>query len=191
MTVRLIDNLRGPAVICAATATTCLLLVAAVAFAIVVPRAVASEAEVSVGSPSGRTPQNQVNEPAVAIDAHAPNVLAAGANDTVDFAPCPQSLAAEEGTCAVRFAGGVGLSGVYFSFDGGRNWTQPTYTGLTGHDCASGDACTPHVGPIHTLPWYSKADLFTWGDPALASAPCRGTGSSRGRTARGSTTPRW
>ena len=56
--------------------------------------------EVSVGSPSGRTPQNHQNEPAVAIDAHAPNIAVAGWNDFVDWSQCPQQTATEEGTCA-------------------------------------------------------------------------------------------
>lgn len=138
------------------------------------PDATAVDALVSVGSRPDVAPQNNQDEPAVAVDAHRPNVLAAGANDTVDFAPCPQSTATELGVCAVRFAGGIGLSGVYFSFDSGRTWTQPTYTGTTGYDCTDGDACPSHIGPIHTLPWYTEAGLFTWGDPGIAFGPAPG-----------------
>jgi hypothetical protein len=151
------------------------LLFAAVTLATLAPSgAVAAvepdtEAKVSVGSPADRTPQNHQDEPAVAVDAHAPNVLAAGANDTIDFAPCPETLATQQGVCLVRFSGGI--SGVYFSFDSGRHWTQPTYTGTTGYDCADGDSCSPHFGPIHTLPWYAEAGLVTWGDPAVAFGP--------------------
>ena len=40
---------------------------------------------VSVGSPVDTTPQNHQNEPAVAVDAHNPSVLAAGSNDFLDW----------------------------------------------------------------------------------------------------------
>ena len=42
---------------------------------------------VTVGSPVGTTPQNHQNEPAVAMDAHQPNVLVAGVNDFIDWQP--------------------------------------------------------------------------------------------------------
>jgi len=123
----------------------------------VVPAAAqtATAAEVSVGSPSGRTPQNHQNEPAVAMDAHAPNVLVSGWNDFVDWSPCPQQTATEEGTCARPEDSGVGLSAVGFSFDSGRSWVQPTYTGWSARDG------TPSVGPIGTLPWYFEADIVS------------------------------
>jgi hypothetical protein len=53
----------------------------------------ATASEVSVGSPSGLTPRNHQNEPAVAIDAHNPDVLVAGSNDFIDQQPCPHDLA--------------------------------------------------------------------------------------------------
>jgi hypothetical protein len=130
----------------------------------------ASSSIVTVGSPTGTTPQNHQNEPAVAMDAHQPNVLAAGVNDFLDWQPCPQTTATEQGTCRGSNVG-VGLSGVYFSFDSGHSWVQPTYTGLTSRDCTPNGPCTPHVGPIGTLPWYHEAGLASNGDPALAFGP--------------------
>jgi hypothetical protein len=125
---------------------------------------------VTVGSPTDTTPQNHQNEPAVAMDAHEPNVLAAGVNDFLDWQPCPQAAATQEGTCRGSNVG-VGLSGVYFSFDSGKSWIQPTYTGLTSRDCTPNDPCTPHTGPIGTLPWYAEAGLASSGDPAVAFGP--------------------
>ena len=130
----------------------------------------ATSSIVSVGSPTDTTPQNHQNEPAVAMDAHQPNVLAAGVNDFLDWQPCPEETATEQGTCRGSNVG-VGLSGVYFSFDSGHTWIQPTYTGLTSRDCAPNDPCTPHVGPIGTLPWYYEAGLASSGDPAVAFGP--------------------
>src|SRR6478672_6838631 len=71
----------------------------------------ATDSRVSVGTPSGVTPQNHQNEPAVAIDAHNPDFLVAGSNDHGDQQPCPRTLAVEQGTCEVD--NGVGVSGVY------------------------------------------------------------------------------
>ena len=69
------------------------------------------------------------------------------------------------------FTGGVGASGVYFSFNSGRNWSQPTYTGLTARGClglvGADPGCTPTTGPIGTLPNYAEHDLVSDGDPAV------------------------
>ena len=110
----------------------------------------ATGALVSVGSPSGLYPQNAQGEPAVAVDAHMPNVLAAGAADAIDLQPCPQERS-NPTTCGGN--PGVGLSGVYFSFDSGHSWVQPTYTGWTARDCPPTTFCGGHFGPIGTLPW--------------------------------------
>ena len=138
-----------------------------------------TDALVTVASPTGTTPQNHQNEPAVAIDANHPLTLVAGTNDFVDWAPCLQSNAVNFGTCARRADDLIGLSGVYFSFDGGLSWIQPTYTGLTAADCPSADTspCTPHVGPIHTLPWYFENKIVSSGDPAVAVGPVPSKGS--------------
>src|SRR6187200_1803384 len=147
-----------------------LLLLGAVglAFALAVPGAVAAlgDREVSVGSPSGPFSQNKQNEPALAMDANHELVLAAGSNDIIDMEACN---AGDPTTCP--FTPGIGGSGIYFSFDGGKSWTQPTYTGLSARDCLGPAACTPHVGPIGTLPWYFEDGLESDGDPALAFGP--------------------
>ncbi len=120
-------------------------------------RAANGDVLVSVGSPSTPFPQNKQNEPAVAVDPNHPTMLAAGANDEIDLAPCVGS--------SCPFTQGVGISGIYFSFDSGHSWTQPTYTGW------SARSGTPGVGPIGTLPFYFENGLVSDGDPGLAFGP--------------------
>jgi hypothetical protein len=129
---------------------------------------------VSNGSPSAPFSANKQNEPAVAIDAHDPAVMAAGSNDEIDMEACN---AGTDNTCP--FTPGVGVSGIYFSTDAGHSWVQPTYQGLTGRGCvgAPGDAdppCTASTGPIGTLPNYAEHNLVSDGDPALAFGPAPG-----------------
>lgn len=138
-----------------------------------VATAAVSDTRVTVGSPPTPFSQNKQNEPAVAIDAHNPSVVVAGANEEIDFESC---AAGDPTTCP--FTPGVGVSGVYFSFNGGGSWTQPTYSGWTARDCLGPAPCVPGVGPIGTLPKYYEAGLVSDGDPAVAFGPRLGTNGS-------------
>src|SRR5438876_11258575 len=115
------------------------------------------------------------NEPALAVDASRPTVLAAGANELVDMRPCSQLASPEHGACSFplgTFNLGVGLTGVYFSFDSGRTWVQPTYQGLTAVNCdPTVEPCTPEVGPIHTAPNFYENGLRSRSDPGVAFGP--------------------
>jgi len=126
-----------------------------------------SDVRVSVGSPVTPFAQNKQNEPSIAVDANHPNVLAAGSNDEIDIEAC---AAGDPTTCP--FTDGVGTSGIYFSFDRGDTWTQPTYTGYSARGCLGPAACVPQVGgPIGTLPHYFESGLVADGDPSLAFGP--------------------
>jgi hypothetical protein len=146
-------------------------LVCAVVFGVSAAMAFNPDTLVNFGSPPGPFSQNKQNEPALAVDASHPNILVAGANDERDMEACN---AGADNTCP--FTPGVGTSGVYFSFDSGTTWVQPTYMGWTARDClgvpgATDPGCAPHVGQIGTLPGYFESGLVSDGDPGVAFGP--------------------
>ncbi|HEX9235509.1 MAG TPA: sialidase family protein [Actinomycetota bacterium] len=128
---------------------------------------------VTNGSPMGPFSQNKQNETPVVIDPAHPSVVVSGANEEIDMEACN---AGPPNDCP--FTPGVGVSGVYFSFNRGGSWFQPTYTGWTARFClgdpdssVTTDTCQPEVGPIGTIPKYFENGLVADGDPAVTFGP--------------------
>lgn len=140
----------------------------------------ATGALVSVASPARHFERNLQALPAMAVDPIDPGILAASANDLVDMQPCSRQASLTAGACSLPadpvnggdFNPGVGMSAVYFSFDKGHHWIQPTYHGLTAAGCdPSVEPCQAKPGRIHTVPNYAESGLRTRGDSYVAFGP--------------------
>src|SRR5258708_12285550 len=99
---------------------------AAVALVPLTPAAALNpDTRVSVGSPVTPFSQNKQNEPALAVDANHPTVLAGGANDNIDLEAC------NAGADTPRpFTAALGLSDRSLSFHSAPTPTPPTYPRL-------------------------------------------------------------
>jgi hypothetical protein len=140
----------------------------------------ATAALVSVASPAGVYQRNLQAMPTMAVDPVHTHVLAATANDLIDMQPCSREAAINGASCGTpanpqsggTFNKGVSYSGLYFSFDRGHRWTQPTYQGLTAAGCdAMVEPCTPQPGPIHSVPNYYENGLRAGGGSSVAFGP--------------------
>jgi hypothetical protein len=135
----------------------------------------ATGALVSVASPANSFPRNGQNEPSLAVDPVNPGILAVSSNDLVDMQPCSKQASTTAAACSSApgsFDLGVGMTGVYFSFDKGHSWIQPTYHGLTAAGCdPTVEPCTAKPGPIHTVPNYFENGLGTQGNAFTAFGP--------------------
>jgi hypothetical protein len=140
----------------------------------------ATGALMNVASPAGQYQRNVQTMPTMAVDPVRTNVLAATSNDLVDMQPCSREAAVNGASCGMpanaqgggTFNKGVGFSGVYFSFDSGRRWAQPTYQGLTAAGCdPTVEPCVPQPGPINTVPNYYENGLRAAGGSSVAFGP--------------------
>ena len=152
------------------------LALAAIVAATVVPAygVADTSVEVSVGSPDGPFSRNKQNEPAVTVDPNHPFLVAAGSNDNIDMEACN---AGDDTTCP--FTLDVGGSGIYFSFDSGTTWMQPTYSG-TDRDArapATGSSVPNRLRRVRRAtsarcPWYSRTGSSPTATRRSRSARC-------------------
>lgn len=140
----------------------------------------AKGALITVAGPTGVYQRNQQTMPTMAVDPVNTNVLAATGHELMDMQACSREAAINGAACSLpanaqgggSFNKGVSYSGIYFSFDSGRRWTQPTYQGLTAAGCdPTVDPCVPQPGPIHTVPNYYENGLRASGGPSVAFGP--------------------
>ena len=111
--------------------------------------------------------RNKQNEPSIATDPLT-GALIAGSNDEIDEPLCSGAgTAASPGSCP--FGSNIGISGAYFSTDGGATWIQPSFT----ESAAGVGSC--HGRTIHSLPGYCEANLESFGDAELAVGPAMGS----------------
>jgi hypothetical protein len=101
---------------------------------------------------AGPFSSNKQNEPSLAVNPLNPMQMVAGSNDEINEPNCTGG--ATSGDCG--FAPNIGVSGAYYSSDGGQSW----------HSIAGGDAGQPGV-----LPGYSKFGYNADGDPQQAFGP--------------------
>src|SRR4051794_6935043 len=67
-------------------------------------------------------PKDAQNEPALAVDAHDPTIVALGLDDSRDMPSCRGDL-----VCSFDYR--IGISGIRFSTNGGADFVQPRYRG--------------------------------------------------------------
>src|SRR4051812_2422857 len=101
-------------------------------------------------------PQGAENEPALAVDASRDRFVVLGADEYRDQPAC------QRGPC--RFDQRIGISGAFFSNDGGQSFVPADYDGNTTRDAGL-------HGRIETLPHFDEAGLASRGDPSLAFGP--------------------
>ena len=102
-----------------------------------------------------------------------PNILVAGSNDYIDQQPCPPGHRDARSPKCDDFSAGIGVSGVYFSFDRGETWTAADVLGWQARNCGTATAVSRSLSAqlAGGIPWYYEAGLVDDGDPAVAIGP--------------------